>query len=438
MNLTERLKYIDYVCDLLQDTNSLNEKRDIIANIEPECKDDFEYILEILAGQHKIGYTYYLYTSYEVMPESYETLTFREYIAPLFKPLEEHDLSATNVTKYIYKVQWGARLIGSIVNRTLRLGIGKSVLPKDGLSTMLAKAYDGKIRYDSEGYYVTEKLDGNRCVARFDGTKWLFTSRNGKPMHVDIDMSGLPTNYIYDGELLSPAQTESSKQLYDLLKNCKSARRIYGNEFNATSGMINRHSKNKQLVYNIFDIMVDDTPYNERRFELETIMRNLKSDSVRLLPILQFDTSDSIHASLNRLLDYVSDCGAEGLMINLASRNYEHKRTDGLLKFKQVNTADLRVIAIEYGEGKYYGQVGALICEANVDGLAIRCKVGSGMTDSERERWAIHSDEIIGKIVEVAYFSLSQDKDALGTNMYSLRFPRLKCVRNDKIITSIY
>ena len=40
--------------------------------------------------------------------------------------------------------------------------------------------------------------------------------------------------------------------------------------------------------------------------------------------------------------------------------------------------------------------------------------------------------------IEVEYFDISQNKSALGTNSYSLRFPRLKKVRTDKNDTSIY
>lgn len=436
--LTERINYLSYIFELLQDTNSINEKQDIIKHIEPDVKDDFEYILEILAGRHKLGYKYpEHFTHLEKVPDYIEQLTFREYIAPLFVPLTIKDLSEHNIGKHISKVIWFPEFVEPIVNRTLRLGIGQSVLPKDGLSTMLAKAYDGKLEPDDNGYYITEKLDGNRCVARFDGTKWLFTSRNGKPMHVDIDMTGLPTEFVYDGELLSVAQNEASIKLHMLMQSCEKPRQLYKNEFNSTSGMINRHSTDKKLVYNIFDVMIDNTPYYIRRDILDDIENKIDSKEVRILPLLKW-SSYNIHHDLPKLLDYVSACGAEGLMINLASKNYEHKRTNSLLKFKQVKTADLRVIDWESGEGKYYNMVGALICEAKVDGKHIICKVGSGMTDEQRFEWYLQPKDIVGKIVEVAYFSLSQDKDSLGTNTYSLRFPRLKSVRKDKNLTSIY
>ena len=83
--------------------------------------------------------------------------------------------------------------------------------------------------------------------------------------------------------------------------------------------------------------------------------------------------------------------------------------------------------------------IGAIVCEIVTRDLKhVVCKVGSGLSDEQRMRWAIHPEEILGKIVEVKYFSLSQSEDALGSNTYSLRFPRLHKVRTDKETTSEY
>ena len=139
------------------------------------------------------------------------------------------------------------------------------------------------------------------------------------------------------------------------------------------------------------------------------------------------------------MLAAVTDIGGEGIMINLGDRTYQHKRTDGLLKMKKVQTMDMLVINTEYGSGKYEGQVGALLCQITTDdGKVISCNVGTGLSDEQRLDWAIHPENIVGKIVEIGYFSLSQSSDARGSRFYSLRFPRLKGVRNDKSETSVY
>ena len=100
---------------------------------------------------------------------------------------------------------------------------------------------------------------------------------------------------------------------------------------------------------------------------------------------------------------------------------------------------DMKVTELFEGTGKHEGRVGALncICRGN-DGKLYECRVGTGLSDEQREQWADNPDAIIGKIVEVAYFSISQDTKARGSKSYSLRFPRLKRVRDDKEDTSEY
>lgn len=445
LTLTKRINYFEYLFELLQETNSRNEKEDIVNTIPDELKSDWEYILECLTNRVVFGYKMssmrFMVMFRGLLPEN---RTIKDILKFLQGPKEDADLSNLRIVTYLNALtEEQYDFFEPIVDKTLRLGIGQSLLQKDDFSAMLAKKFEGQIKSSSQGYFITEKLDGNRCIAHYDGTKWVFTSRNGKPMHVDFDMTGLPTEFTYDGEVLSPEQVELSNKIY--------SRVIYGkvdagskhNQFNTTSGLINRHDTNKKLVFNIFDIQ-DNASYYYRREFIDNLANKLaaieRKNDVRILPTLgKYNNYSSFDECVYNILDMVTEMGGEGIMINLGNASYEHKRTDSLLKLKKVKTIDMLVTGIEWGSGKYEGQIGAITCSSETDdGKHITCSVGTGLSDDQRFDWAIHPENIKGKIVEVAYFEISQNKDQLGTNFYSLRFPRLKKVRQDKVTTSEY
>lgn len=431
MTIGQRLDILYDVCLDLQNTNSRLEKERIISTIPDELKDDWQYILEILAGKHKLGYTYDEYCTPHRPQDSLAEMTFRQYIYPLYEPMRSNNFTQLNCYQAMQACGFATDFIASIVNRTLRLGIGPSQLPKDGLAPMLAKKFED-IKLRNEVYYVTEKLDGNRCIARYDGSRWLFTSRNGKPLRVNIDMGDLPTDVVYDGELLSPQQTADSVAMTEALQQAAIIPRYRG-KFNKTSGLINSKTKDKKLVYNIFDVMTDDA-YHLRRQYLNSLQ--CTSKETRILPVLA-RINCNYDNTIASMLDAVTSAGAEGLMLNLAHANYQHKRTADLLKVKNTYTIDMLVYDWEKGTGKYEDMIGALYCRAQADGKVIEAKVGTGISDAQRELWADDPSLIIGKIVEVSYFSMSQSSGTYGTKLYSLRFPRLKRVRYDKEITSV-
>lgn len=441
MTLSERCNYFYSIFEDLQDTNSITEKRFIVSKIPEWLREDFDYIIECLNGKHKFGYTYTT-TPYNACTDRCVNLnsSVKDVLEWLQEPRIRGDLRQSNIDWYCDQIVEFCWFFEPIVNRTLKLGIGNSILPKDGLAPMLAKKYDGTIKRDSYGYYITEKLDGNRCIASYEDNHWVFRSRNGKLMHVNFDMTDLPTEFVYDGEVMSRSQTIDSMKLTSNLLYGTSDLLVYKNEFNSTSGLINRHSGNKDLVYNIFDIMIDDALYYERREELSRIQSCCEdSGDVRIVPIIAQTDFISLNNIASDYLARVCNMGGEGLMINLGSGMYNHKRTDQLLKLKQVQSIDMVVTSIQEGNGKYEYMVGAINCMIDTDdGKHIEVSVGSGLSDEQRADWMLHPEKIIGKIVEIQYFSTSQDGKNKGSNNYSLRFPRLKVVRTDKSTTSQY
>lgn len=442
MKLSDRVDYLREICTALQNTDSRIEKQQIVNGIDPEVQEDFDYILEILDNRHPLGYTFIAEYNGEMSEDNpLQELTFKQYIAPLWYPSRNSDFRRGACQAAMRLVQYFNDFIEPIVNRTLRLGIGKSVLGTNVTSPMLAKAFDpDKIILDANGYYITEKLDGNRCIAMYVNGEWQFISRNGKPINVHFDMTGLPTQYIYDGEITSPTQTARSKAFEQAILSPYTYNNCIDNEectdeFQITSGLINSKSENKDLIYNIFDITNTGLIYHIRR----NILNNLTvhSKNVRILMPLQLCFGKlSASQTAYKILNFITSHGGEGIMINLGSGEYVQTRSNVLLKYKKVQTMDMRVVDIEYGEGKYECLIGSLICEGKTpDGHTVFCKVGSGLSDEQRYQWAKDNSLIIDKIIEVAYFSISKT-GPIGDTKYSLRFPRLKKIRYDKTVIS--
>ena len=114
VDLRNRIHYLQFICESLQDTTSLLIKQQIVNDIEPECRDDFNFILEILAGKHKLGYSYYRRESLDIMPMSIMQKSFKEYLQPLWDPLTKHDLSVASIETAMSQVRWHTSFVASI------------------------------------------------------------------------------------------------------------------------------------------------------------------------------------------------------------------------------------------------------------------------------------------------------------------------------------
>lgn len=442
MNVLERLILIKGLFARLENTPGRNDKEYLVKQYKTEdvqLSKDIDFAFEVLCGRRKIGFTINIsnddLSSHLDEFNNNPNMSLEEYLKPIYEMTDHSDLSIHEIEQ---RYKGLGTFLNPILNREWRIGINNSQLEIEDISPMLAKkfSYDklppNKDKRFNEIYYITEKLDGNRCLARYNIQlkKWEFYSRSGRRHKVSFDMGNLPIGNVYDGEILSIEQIENPSQA----------------NFNKLSGALNSKYGNKEhLIYMIFDITNMDSSYTVRRNYLNCLAIQMSRDkqeykNVRILPLLAEASADNVNEVVSEQLEKIESKGGEGVMVNLGSRKYEHKRTDALLKVKSVYTMDMRVRDILPGTGKYAGLVGSLYCVAydEESNCYFECNVGSGLSDLQRARWSDKPDEILGEVVEIAYFSLSQSESARGTNTYALRFPRFKGIRDDKIDTSIY
>lgn len=341
--------------------------------------------------------------------------------------IDNHLRSATN--NFLTQTDEEIRdLYRCVILKDLKIGVNISTINKvwKGLiptsetgvevKPMLASKFDFDKPPKSE-FAVTEKLDGIRCIAicTYEGIE--LYSRQGKLIEGCVEIEDAlrklqaewDCEFVLDGELLA--------------NDCD-----YQTVYKETTKRV----KNKNLIktgihFMVFDAMdiiefrnqKCDTPYYHRI----TLLSQL-NNTVGENPALKFIQLLYIGNDTNRLLMLLDEYrfkGAEGLMVNMLDAPYEFKRSKNILKVKVMQTADLKIIGFEEGQGRNVGKLGAIIVEYKNSTV----KVGSGYTDFDREYIWKNQHMYLGRVIEVSYFEESKNKDGVE----SLRFPVFKELR---------
>jgi DNA ligase-1 len=236
----------------------------------------------------------------------------------------------------------------------------------------LANRYHDQI--DISNYWVSEKFDGVRGY--WDGTQMM--SRQGNIIQTPIwFVAALPKTPL-DGELW-----------------------IGRGQFDQLSGIIRRHRIN-EADWRLVKYLIFDLPANEQIFDLriEAIKSIVKKvNHNHILSVVQFKLDN--HKVLLETLDRIVKNKGEGLMLHRGSSLYHSSRSDDLLKLKQYNEAEARVIEHYEGKGKYAGLLGSLLVETNDHR---QFKLGTGFSDLERA-----NPPPIGSIITYRYFGLTQN-----------------------------
>lgn len=303
-----------------------------------------------------------------------------------------------------------------VTAKTVNKALGFEFIPE--FRCMLANKYfEHPDKVEGKHFYLTEKLDGIRCLAvvREDSVK-LF-SRQGQPIEglteIEDDLAAVYMNAkecILDGELLvSDREGFPSKEQYK-----------------RTTMIVRKDGLKTGVTFHVFDVLdIDafdhrqcDTPYYLRRQKLEPYTHGC--EHIRVLPILYHGTDTSKimeHLNIQRAL------GHEGVMINLADEFYQFTRTNALLKVKVMQDCDLEIVGVQEGTGKFAGTLGALVCDYKGSPVG----VGSGITDETRRMIWSDPDAYIGRVATIQYFEETNDADG----KLSIRFPVFKELREE-------
>jgi DNA ligase-1 len=135
----------------------------------------------------------------------------------------------------------------------------------------------------------------------------------------------------------------------------------------------------RSVKFLVFDAPTTEGPFEARLQRCRKHFNDCPSLYFDVLPQQKCLGADHLYRELER----VEQLGGEGLMLRLQGSLYEAGRSPSLLKVKRFVDAEAVVVDHEPGRGRHQGRVGALVCEWQG---GVRFAVGSGLTDSERER----------------------------------------------------
>ena len=232
---------------------------------------------------------------------------------------------------------------------------------------MLAYPYNGQ---KINGWLMSEKLDGVRAI--WTGAE--FVSRNGNKFFApEWFTAQLPAGVTLDGELF-----------------------IGRGKFQATVGLVKKKTPVaadwKAIRFCVFDAPLARGGFEARLAYCATTLEGCKVAAVVPHRVCRNE------ADLAGFFTMICNDGAEGVMLRKPESEYEHRRSQSLLKYKPFDNAEAVMIGSEEGEGKFTGKVGALVLRWR--GIVFR--VGSGLSDQIRD-----NPPIVGSLISFGFCGLT-------------------------------
>ena len=301
------------------------------------------------------------------------------------------------------------------------------------MQVQLAKPYDHKYleKFRGMGFY-SRKFDGKRMYY-LDDIAYSRDNKICRPAPISHITAQISTchelrDFVTDGEVLYFNE--------DYSENFKKAISL--------TSRIERSSECERLYYVIFDLIHSDFFRVEEEYEAfvntyEKLKVKLEAEPIEGRCDLLKTKLPNVYIAKqsNDLFEFTNHPQYkdwEGLMLRDAGAPYQYKRTDKLLKIKQWQDVECKVVGVKAGIGKHLGRLGALI----VDYKGYVVAVGSGFNDQEREiLWRelkeggrLYDSLVNGELyIKVKYFEESRDADG----NISLRFPTYLCFRDTNL-----
>tara|TARA_R110001599_G_scaffold110078_1_gene273895 strand:+ start:482 stop:1777 length:1296 start_codon:yes stop_codon:yes gene_type:complete len=424
MNESKDLKRIQEFVDKLKSTNSTNNKIDIIKEYKEDC-----IINKVLKYTYSPFKQFHLTSATVKKNKKLEPRGGYHDLFYLLDALSKRTITGHDAIQYTKGYlndmeEWQKDLVFCILDKNLKTRTGADLINKaipgcvPTFKVALANSYDkqkGKVDFNKQKWFASQKLDGVRCLAIVDEKgKCNFYSRQGKTFDtlkvLRDEIEGLElTNVVFDGEVCLMDES-GVEDFQGIMKEIKRKDHTIQNP-----------------KYKVFDYLLLD------EFDNQTSTRKLSQRlSTCIKPKLQYlqmldQWKVESEEHFQELAELATKNSWEGLILRKDSE-YKGKRSNDLLKVKKffdeeyvvksVETAIHRIIV----DGKEVEEemLGSVIIEHK----GCKVGVGSGFDQEERRKYFKNPELIIGKTITVQYFEETTNQDGC----HSLRFPVVKHV----------
>jgi DNA ligase-1 len=271
---------------------------------------------------------------------------------------------------------------------------------------MLASKWADRKDKVSGQVHMQPKLDGMRCIAKADGL-W---SREGKPIygapHVFEQLKPIFDMYpdtIFDGELYNHDLKDDFNQIVSAAKKQKPTEEDLA---------ISR----EKLQYWVYDLpSVGHLDFSDRLWVLQnTLYLELKGEhNIVTTPSIETSVDD-----VDKIAAEYIEAGYEGAMVRLPGK-YENKRSNTLIKWKEMQDEEFSIVDIQEGDGNRSGMAARVVVSLP-DGRHFSAGL-IGNVDYCRQLLQ-ERDQHIGKLGTVVFQNYTPD----GVP----RFPKFKGVRD--------
>ncbi len=362
--------------------------------------------------------------NYNTLPELLDALNLRAITG-------HRAISA--VLAFIEANQEHEELIYNVIDRNLKTRSTVSMINKvipgaiPTFDVALANTYDDKSKKKvklQDGWYVSRKLDGVRCIAVLKANGDVnFYSRAGNEFEtlgvIADELKRVPQDIILDGEICM-MDAEGNEDFQGIIKEIK-----------------RKDHTIKRPKFMVFDMLTVEEfgsqnstrTFKERQEWMQGWFENYCGEFDFITPLEQILIQDE--QQLQDYMELAAKMKWEGLMIR-KDAPYQGKRSDDILKIKKMHDAEYVVDDVEFGfnrvivEGKEIDE--EMLRNVYITHKGNRVQVRSGFSHEERRLYYKNPELIIGKTICVQYFEETTNQQ--GEN--SLRFPVIKAVYGEK------